>query len=619
MDRIVGCRKHYNQSKLTIMNKTVNINIGGLFFNVDENAFQKLSRYLDAIKRSLSNSSGQDEIMKDIEMRIAELLEEKQKSDKHVVSLKDVDEVVQVMGQPEDYRIDDEGEEPRKTTYTSSTSRTSKKLFRDKEKGMIAGVCTGLGHYFGVDAVWVKIIFLLFALLSFGYFLIVYFILWVVTPEAITTSEKLEMTGEPVTISNIEKKVREEFESVSEKFKNVDQKVREEYENMSEKFKNANPDLANKFTSGANRVGKNFGDVIVTIFGAFAKVLGAIIVMFASFSLLAFCIACIVLMFSASMPENYILNHVTTPIGLETPLWIQGILYLLVFGIPLFFLLILGLKLLVTNLKSIGNIAKYSLLAIWIIALGILISLGINEATQLAFDGKSVEKQTITMSPQDTLYVKFKSNDFYSKDVDDREDFRLTQDEKGNEVVYSTNISIEFLPTDEKLPYLQIEKLAKGKTASEAKERAEKINYGFKIEGNKLILDNYLLHNVKNRFRAQQVVLFVYVPKGTIIKPDYSVQEYDESDNEFFNLHYSSDDYIYKVGDKQIKCLNCPADENEYNDVDSEIMTEDINVTNENDSIKEISLKINGKEVIQTKKGKPGLEINENGIIVKTN
>jgi len=337
--------------------------------------------------------------------------------------------------------------------------------------------------------------------------------------------------------------------------------------------------------------------------------------MFASFSLLAFCIACIVLMFSANMPENYILNHVTTPIGLETPLWIQGILYLLVFGIPLFFLLILGLKLLVTNLKSIGNIAKYSLLAIWIIALGILISLGINEATQLAFEGKSVEKQIITMSPQDTLYVKFKSNDFYSKDVDDREDFKLTQDEKGNEVVYSTNISIEFLPTDEKLPYLQIEKLAKGKTASEAKERAEKINYGFKIEGNKLILDNYLLHNVKNRFRAQQVVLFVYLPKGTLVKPDQSMENFDETDSDYFYWHPNENE-VYRADDTKMTCLNC---KDEYNDVDSEIMTEDINVINENDSIKEISLKINGKEVIQTKKGKPGLEINENGIIVKTN
>ncbi len=613
MDRIVGCCKHYNQSKLTIMNKTVNINIGGLFFNVDENAFQKLTRYLDAIKRSLSNSSGQDEIMKDIEMRIAELLEEKQKSDKHVVSLKDVDEVVLVMGQPEDYRIDDEGEEPRKTTYTTA-SRTSKKLYRDKEKGMIGGVCTGLGHYFGVDAVWIKILFLIFVFAGFGTGILAYFILWVVTPEAITTSEKLEMTGEPVTISNIEKKVREEFESVSEKFKNVDQKVREEYENMSEKFKNTNPDLANKFTSGANRVSKNFGDVIVTIFGAFAKVLGAIIVMFASFSLLGICIGSIVMMFSSTMPDNYILNHIQTPIGLETPLWIQGILLLLAIGIPLFFLLILGLKLLVTNLKSIGTIAKYSLLALWVIALGILISLGINEATQIAFEGKTVQKQEIALQPTDTLFIKFKNNDFYSKKINYRDDFRLTQDESGKDIIYSNNVSIEIMPTDEKVAYLQVEKLSKGKSATEAKERAEKINYGFEIKGNKLILDNYLLNDIKDKFRGQEVELFLYLPKGTLFQADASVQEYDESDDQFFNLHYSSDTYLYKVEQDKVKCLNCPEEENEYDDV----KTEDISVINEHDSIETISVKINGKEVIQTKKGKPGLEINEDGIIVKT-
>jgi len=94
------------------MNKTVNINIGGLFFHIDEDAYQKLSRYFDAIKRSLSNAGGKDEIMKDIEMRVAELLTEKQKSDKHVINLKDVDDVVTVMGQPEDYRIDDDNQEP---------------------------------------------------------------------------------------------------------------------------------------------------------------------------------------------------------------------------------------------------------------------------------------------------------------------------------------------------------------------------------------------------------------------------------------------------------------------------------------------------------------------------
>ena len=108
------------------MNKTVNINIGGLFFHIDEDAYQKLSRYFDAIKRSLSNSSGKDEIMKDIEMRVAELFTERQKSDKHVINNKDVDEVVAVMGQPEDYRIDDETEEPKTFNYNSTGKRKLK-------------------------------------------------------------------------------------------------------------------------------------------------------------------------------------------------------------------------------------------------------------------------------------------------------------------------------------------------------------------------------------------------------------------------------------------------------------------------------------------------------------
>ena len=188
------------------MNKTVNINIGGLIFHIDEDAYQKLTRYFDAIKRSLSNSSGKDEIMKDIEMRVAELLIEKQKSDKHVINNKDVDEVIVVMGQPEDYRIDDENDSASDTKEPYYPYTRNKKLYRDKDRGTIAGVCTGLGHYFGIDAVWLKILFLIL-FFGFGTGLIAYIVLWVAMPKAITTSEKLEMTGEPVTISNIEKKL----------------------------------------------------------------------------------------------------------------------------------------------------------------------------------------------------------------------------------------------------------------------------------------------------------------------------------------------------------------------------------------------------------------------------
>jgi phage shock protein PspC (stress-responsive transcriptional regulator) len=597
------------------MNKTVNINIGGLFFNVDENAFQKLSRYFDAIKRSLSNAGGQEEIMKDIEMRVAELLQEKQLSDKHVVNLADVDAVVAVMGQPEDYRIDDE--ETTTGSASSFSSKISKKLYRDKDNGLIGGVCTGLGHYFGVDAIWIKIALIIAVFAGFGTGILIYIILWAVTPNANTTSEKIAMTGDPVTITNIEKKFREEYDSVSDKLKNANENVKAEFDQVSEKFKAS--ELGQKFNS--SNKGSNLGDVIISIFKAFAKVIGAFIVMIASICLVAFCITGIIMMFSSTMPDNFVMNHISTPIGLETPLWIQGILFTLVFGIPFFFLLILGLKLLVTNLKSIGNVAKYTLLALWIIALGILISLGINEASQLAYDGKVVQKETLTINPTDTLFFKFKNNDYYSKDVDDRDDFKLMQDENNHEIIYSTDVSIQIMKTDALQPYLQIEKMAKGKSNNEARERAEKIKYNFRMEGNTLVLDNYLLSDVTNKFRGQSVELFLYLPKGTLFKPDNSIQEYDRSDDSYFNLHYSSDNYAYKVGQSQIKCLNCPNDENEWDDVEND----SINLSDENldtalDSISSITLNKDGILVKKdNKKEVQVIKINKDGINIKTN
>ena len=90
------------------MNKTVNINLAGTFFHIDEDAFAKLTRYLDAIRRSFSDPNGQDEIIKDIEARIAELFSEKIEESSQVISIKELDEVIAVMGQPEDYVIDEE-------------------------------------------------------------------------------------------------------------------------------------------------------------------------------------------------------------------------------------------------------------------------------------------------------------------------------------------------------------------------------------------------------------------------------------------------------------------------------------------------------------------------------
>jgi len=582
------------------MNKTVNINIGGLFFHIDEDAYQKLSRYFDAIKRSLSNSSGKDEIMKDIEMRVAELLTEKQKSDKHVINNKDVDEVIVVMGQPEDYRIDDDGTETKSEPFFASTNR--KKLYRDKDRGLIGGVCTGLGHYFGVDAVWIKIIFLLLAFTSFG--VIAYLILWIATPKAVTTSEKLEMTGEPVTISNIEKKVREEFESVSNKFKNAN------YDEMGNQVKN-----------GAERVAGGLGDVIMKIFGVFAKVLGSIILVFSAMSLAGLFIGLFTFGTTSFIDAPW-QRYVDAVNYTDIPLWAFGLLTFLAIGIPLFFFLLLGLKLLVANMKSLGAAVKYSLLAIWIFAVGSLVVIGIQQSTESAFEGKVVTKETINIQPTDTLKIKFVSNDFFSKNVYEHEEFIFTQDSAKNEVIYSNQISFEIKSTDKTQPYLQIEKLADGKSFKEANERAEKIKYGFKIVGNQLLLDNYLLTEMASKFRDQRVELYLYLPKGTVFVADETVQHFDESDNDFFNLHHSSDEYIYKVDESKVKCLNCPADENEYNDVEGGVQTEEINIIDETDTSETVTVKINGKVVTETKSGKKDkkgkLTVGSDGVIIKT-
>ena len=572
------------------MNKTVTINLGGIVFHIDEDAYQKLSRYFDAIKRSLTNSSGQDEIIKDIEMRISELLGEKLLSDKHVIGLKEIDEVIAVMGQPEDYIIE---EEP-KSEPAYQAHKKSKKLYRDKDKGMIGGVAAGLSHYFGIDVVWIRVLLLLF-FFGFGTGVLAYIILWIATPEAVTTSEKLEMTGEPVTISSIEKKVREEFDSVSEKFKNVD------YDKYG-----------NQIKTGADKFAGSLGEIITNIFKVFAKFLGVILII-SGVTVLFFLFVGIFTLGSVAFIKFPWTEFVNAGNFTEYPIWVFGLLMFLAVGIPFFFLTLLGFRLLSPTIKSIGSIAKYTLLALWILAIAALISIGIQQASEVAYEGKTVQKENLNVQPTDTLQIKFRYNEYYTKDIDDNDNFRFVQDASNNQLIYSNNIRFEILKTDEKLPFIQIERLARGKSFQEAKKRAEKIQYGFKLEGNQLLLDNYLLTSVTDKFRDQEVAIYLYLPEGIAFKVDESAQHYDESDNEFFNLHFSSDDYTYKVNSTQVKCLNCPENENEYDDVETGI-TED---STGNDTVVTTTVKVNGEVVTVNKSAKKGLTVNKEGVIVK--
>ncbi|WP_281636016.1 PspC domain-containing protein [Flavobacterium marginilacus] len=575
------------------MNKTVNINLGGMFFHIDEDAYQKLTRYFDAIKRSLSKSSGQEEIIKDIEMRVSELLTEKQKTEKHVVTLREVDEVIAVMGQPEDYIIEEDSTNNSNNNYNNYTAPSStRKLYRDKDNGMIGGVLAGLGHYFGIDKVWLRI-FLLVLVLAWGTGVLAYIILWIVMPEAITTSEKLEMTGEPVTISNIEKKVREEFENVSGKFKNGD------YDKYG-----------NQIKTGAEKLGNSFSDFIMTVFKIFAKFLGVILIMAGLTMLVLLLIGVFTLGTSVSMDFPW-QSFVEAGNFTDYPVWSFGLLMFFAVGIPFFFMTLLGFKLLAPNMKSVGNIVKYTLLALWLIAVSIAISIGIKQATAFAVNGRTVLKEKISFKPTDTISVKFKHNDYFAKDVNDRHEFMITKDSLNNDIIYSNEVRIRIEKSDEKYGYIQIEKEAKGTSLSEAKKRADAIRYSYKIVGSQLIFDNYLITDAKNKFRDQEIEITLFLPVGTLIKPDDSMAHYDKTDDDFF-YWYPEDNGIYRVGENKIKCLTCPNRDNEDDDSDNE------NSHESNITINENGVTVESDTVVKTKKNFKELKINKDGIIIKT-
>jgi phage shock protein PspC (stress-responsive transcriptional regulator) len=199
------------------MKTTVTINLGGLIFHIDDDAYEVLHSYLIAIERQFANETDPKEIISDIESRLAELFTETLGNKKDVISKEDVARVISIMGEPQDFSVDDE-QDNQTTRKNMSTYQTTKRLYRDPDDRVLGGVCGGLGAYFNSDPLLFRILFIII-FFGLGSGLIIYVILWIAIPEARTTAQKLEMRGEPITIDNIKKAVREEFENVKKNMK----------------------------------------------------------------------------------------------------------------------------------------------------------------------------------------------------------------------------------------------------------------------------------------------------------------------------------------------------------------------------------------------------------------
>ncbi|MFC4739663.1 PspC domain-containing protein [Flavobacterium ponti] len=570
------------------MNKTISINLGGFFFHIDEDAFSKLTRYLDAVKRSLS-PEGREEIIKDIESRIAELFQEKIKNEKQVIGSKEVDDMIVIMGQPEDYKIDDEPKNSfNNSNYNYSNNGGTKKLYRDKDNSIIGGVLSGVSQYIGIDPIWLRI-FMAILLVFFGTGFFIYIILWIIIPEAKTTTQKLEMRGMPINITNIEKKVKEGIDDITSKISDIDT------EKMMYNARNS-----------SQRVGSTIEDIFTTILKIIGKLLGGFIVLVTSVSLIGLLIGTIFMFFSSTldhvhMPWN---EYLRASNYTDFPMWILYIFSFFAAAIPIFFFFILGLKLLVNNVKSIGSYAKYSLLGLWILSIVFLVYFGLRQASEVSRESKVVEKREIILTPNDTLKINMKYNDFYTKSVYRKTDFKFVVDEKDKEIIYSNNVKIHLMKTDETKTYIQIEKVANGSSYNDAKERAKNIVYNFDIQGNIINLDNYLITDRNNKFRDQEVHIYIYIPKGTVIFPNETISDYLTNHNSDIDMYYGRENHYYKLIDGDFECLDCP-EEIENNKWNSD---EDNNV----------EIKINGQDIINSETEIKTINVDENGISIQT-
>ena len=591
------------------MNKTININLGGVFFHIDEIAYQKLKGYLDAIRRSLSDDpQGRDEIITDIETRIGELLSDKIKDVRQVVNESDIEEVIEVMGRPEDYMVDDEIFSD--DSYTAYGKRRTKKLYRDGSDKFLGGVSSGIAHYLNVDVIWIRLGWLV-AAFGFGFGFIVYPLLWILLPEATTTAEKLEMEGEPVNISNIEKKIRDEISQASSR-------VKDGIEDVSEKVKNADyKSYGEKAKSGSQDFIETLGKIFVTVFMIIGKFIGVLLVIIAVVTILALLISLFTIGSMDFLHHEWFSYDSFFYNSSGLPVWVISILTFLMVGIPFFFLFALGLRILSNNTKTVGKTAKLTLLGIWLMALLTAIFFGTRQYMMTAYDGSVTVRTEVPYSTLDTLRLSVESdNEMVAMHGTDHTwetrhswDREIVIDENDVEKIYSNNIRLNIYPAADSLVYVKTRKRSKGQSRKDARENARLIEHEVVLTDDELQVPGYFLSDIGNRFGDQRVYVDVYLPENQVVYLEESSRTFlYEVDN--IQGVYDNDmaGHHFKMTQDGLDCMDC--EEFEINTSAPDSDPESFNMKIDEEGV-HIEIKDEDNE-------KAEVRIDENGVLVRS-
>ena len=494
------------------MNKTVNINVAGFAFIIEEVAFDALSNYLNKLGNSISDEAEKKEVIEDIEARIAELFQEYlTKEHREVIHSKDVQQVIEVLGEPEEIYDDSE-------SFTSATEEKSKpkRLYRDVENGMMGGVCSGLAAYFKTDAIWPRIIFL-FLFLSFGSGFLLYIVLWIIVPPATTTSQKLEMQGEPVNIDSIKRSFKETKEQIEKEIKFQKNKYKKD------KVKNKSKTVAEEFlTAGGSFFSKLFKVIgvfigIILWIVAFSLLLSSFAVFFGDPVIHIFGNGSIVNSFSFEDFRGVFMNSKFFDWGISS----------ILFSITMAFF-IGGFHLLFGAKRK--SMVSWTVPSFFFMGL-LLIGIGYFNQTKAYLVTESNEKRIPLDTENDTLYITslhLKASPELNTFIWKISNSVFSMNERfaiADEKIYFSNCTFSIRPSVNESFNLMVTSSASGKSEEDANIRAENIQFSFKSLGDSLILNSYFTTPIENGIKNQKLKYTLEIPHNKYIYIDSSLLE----------------------------------------------------------------------------------------------
>lgn len=481
------------------MKKTLTINLWGQVFNIDEDAFEKLQKYLTSLENKFSKTPEGKEIIGDVEARIAEIFNEKLATSRQVVTIDDVNYSIGIIGLPEDFDLTEEG--AKENTEEPKKSEKSKRLYRNPDDRLLGGVCGGLAAYFGIDPVVVRILLVITFFFSGP---LIYIVLWIIVPEAKTTAQKLEMRGEPVNLSNIEKNIKDEFSKVKDNIKS----------------KNTKKNIKN--------ITHHLGEILVSIFHVFFHAFRIILG-------LAFLILGLVFLFSlfvgffidgastisvSSLFNTYIESVLLTPAAIGL---------CLVIGIPILLLIITGIRFIFgihQSFKLLRKTLGFSFLMGLILLIFVVISQSLNykklnQANEtIVLD--SLNNKTLIINLNDSLTTKLNSDELDFNNYI----FNCTPDSCS--LFGKTQITIQ--KTDDSLASISILKSCRTNKKTSGNFFLKQIPLNVTVNDSLISISKYFSIPQNSKFHFQREIIKVNLPINTKFIVNGSEDEFEHID-----------------------------------------------------------------------------------------